>query len=129
MTKMINTQFVEFDASAMTITAPVPDTYDDLETMFVDTLKVFLETQCTEYTPEDCGFHDRVYGKVWIDGSDTCMVVDSEFSAYYSGMSYVSDEATRRVGRYTIYSAIDSRVQEHIDIGKGNQDEEDGDEE
>ena len=121
-----NLTYGTFDADEDQITFETPRDRDDLESIFSDTLKLFLEARCTEFTPEACGFTDSVYGRVWIDEDNTCLIVDSSFSAYYSGMSYVAPEYTRQVGRYTIYSAEDSRAREHINTAKGIDDGEEG---
>lgn len=85
--------------------------------------ETFIENNTKRVPASALGFGDDRVGSVLIENSDypEIIITDGFFSRYYSGFDYVANSAIKKIGRYTIYSNEDSRVDEHLEFYHENQ--------
>lgn len=78
-------------------------------------VEAYIEANTERVSGLKLGLGDSRCGSVLIEGSyPQAIIADGQFSAYYAGFDYVDRSAVTKVGRYTIYSIDDSRVEEAL---------------
>ena len=105
--------FTDLEGDALTI--------DNVVELTTKIAELFIEAKTTRVNALKLGLGDNRCGSVLLEGEyPEAIIADGQFSAYYAGFDYVDKSAITVVGRYTIYSGDDSRVDEHLDIYKNS---------
>ena len=98
---------------------------DELDERMNETMQEFLGGAVGQFTAEDCGLDSRAsYSKLWVSDTWICCKANADRDLqYYGGFEYVDKDFRREVGSYVVYFADDGRVQKHIDVALGHEDE------